>query len=65
MKIRLYLLILIILRLKGLSNEVTLKLNELKPESIGQASRVSGITPAAISILLIHLKKSGIRRKAG
>lgn len=50
--------------IKGLSNEVTAKLNDLKPESIGQASRVSGITPAAISILLIHLKKSGVRRKA-
>ncbi|RBW43955.1 tRNA uridine-5-carboxymethylaminomethyl(34) synthesis enzyme MnmG [Psychromonas sp. B3M02] len=50
--------------IKGLSNEVTTKLNDIKPESIGQASRVSGITPAAISILLIHLKKSGVRRKA-
>ena len=50
--------------IKGLSNEVTAKLNELKPETIGQASRVSGITPAAISILLIYLKKSGVRRKA-
>lgn len=50
--------------IKGLSNEVTSKLNDLKPESIGQASRVSGITPAAISILLIYLKKSGVRRKA-
>jgi len=49
---------------KGLSNEVTAKLNDIKPESIGQASRISGITPAAISILLIHLKKSGVRRKA-
>ena len=51
--------------IKGLSNEVTAKLNDIKPESIGQASRISGITPAAISILLIHLKKSGVRRKAG
>jgi len=50
--------------IKGLSNEVMAKLNDLKPESIGQASRVSGITPAAISILLIHLKKNGVRRKA-
>jgi len=50
--------------IKGLSNEVTAKLNDIKPESIGQASRISGITPAAISILLIHLKKSGVRRKA-
>jgi tRNA uridine 5-carboxymethylaminomethyl modification enzyme len=50
--------------IKGLSNEVVVKLNEIKPESIGQASRVSGITPAAISILLIYLKKNGLKRKA-
>jgi tRNA uridine 5-carboxymethylaminomethyl modification enzyme len=50
--------------IKGLSNEVFTKLNEIKPESIGQASRISGITPAAISILLIYLKKNGLRRKA-
>lgn len=43
----------------GLSNEVIAKLNEHKPISIGQASRISGITPAAISILLVHLKKKG------
>jgi len=48
---------------KGLSNEVVAKLNDIKPESIGQASRISGITPAAISILLIYLKKNGLRRK--
>lgn len=50
--------------IKGLSNEVVTKLNDIKPESIGQASRISGITPAAISILLIYLKKNGLRRKA-
>ncbi|XBC42302.1 MAG: tRNA uridine-5-carboxymethylaminomethyl(34) synthesis enzyme MnmG [Buchnera aphidicola (Meitanaphis elongallis)] len=43
---------------KGLSSEVISKLNYYKPYSIGQASRISGITPAAISILLIHLKKN-------
>lgn len=48
----------------GLSNEVTAKLNEHKPGSIGQASRISGITPAAISILLIYLKKQGLLRKS-
>jgi tRNA uridine 5-carboxymethylaminomethyl modification enzyme len=48
---------------KGLSNEVVAKLNEIKPENIGQASRISGVTPAAISILLIYLKKNGLRRK--
>ena len=40
----------------GLSTEVSLKLNEHKPSTLGQASRISGITPAAISILLVHLK---------
>jgi len=50
--------------IKGLSNEVVMKLNDIKPENIGQASRISGITPAAISILLIYLKKNGLRRKA-
>lgn len=47
----------------GLSNEVCAKLNDHKPTSIGQASRISGVTPAAISILLIWLKKQGILRK--
>ncbi|CRK86029.1 tRNA uridine 5-carboxymethylaminomethyl modification enzyme MnmG [Candidatus Providencia siddallii] len=42
--------------IKGLSNEVIAKLNNHKPTSIGQASRISGVTPAAISILLIWLK---------
>ena len=48
----------------GLSNEVIAKLNDAKPETIGQAARISGITPAAISILLIHLKKMGLLRKS-
>ena len=48
---------------KGLSNEVVAKLTEAKPESIGIASRISGITPAAISILLVHLKKHGLLKK--
>lgn len=48
----------------GLSNEVIAKLNSHKPETIGQASRISGITPAAISILLVHLKKRGLLRKS-
>ncbi|WP_367672109.1 tRNA uridine-5-carboxymethylaminomethyl(34) synthesis enzyme MnmG [Buchnera aphidicola] len=41
----------------GLSNEVKMKLNDYQPTSIGQASRISGITPAAISILLIYFHK--------
>lgn len=44
----------------GLSHEVRAKLNYYKPNSIGQASRISGITPAAISILLVFLKKRGL-----
>jgi tRNA uridine 5-carboxymethylaminomethyl modification enzyme len=40
----------------GLSTEVTLKLNDHRPTTLGQASRISGVTPAAISILLVHLK---------
>jgi len=44
---------------KGLSNEVAQKLNDHKPATIGQASRISGVTPAAISLLLVYLKKHG------
>jgi tRNA uridine 5-carboxymethylaminomethyl modification enzyme len=43
----------------GLSTEVMEKLTKIKPYSLGQASRISGITPAAISILMINLKKQG------
>lgn len=42
---------------RGLSIEVQQKLNQHKPETIGQASRISGVTPAAISLLLVHLKR--------
>ena len=45
-------------KVHGLSNEVISKLNDHKPTSIGQAMRISGITPAAISILLVFLKKT-------
>jgi tRNA uridine 5-carboxymethylaminomethyl modification enzyme len=41
----------------GLSAEAQQKLNQHKPETIGQASRISGMTPAAISLLLVHLKR--------
>jgi len=47
----------------GLSNEVQQKLNKGKPTTLGQASRISGVTPAAISLLLVHLKR-GVGRKA-
>lgn len=42
---------------RGLSSEVQQKLNQYKPETIGHAARISGITPAAISLLLVHLKR--------
>jgi tRNA uridine 5-carboxymethylaminomethyl modification enzyme len=42
----------------GLSNEVRQKLAHVRPATVGQASRVAGVTPAAVSILLVHLKKS-------
>ena len=41
----------------GLSSEVVEKLSKTRPFSLGQASRISGITPAAISILMVNLKK--------
>ena len=44
-------------KVSGLSNEVTEKLKSQKPETLGQASRIPGVTPAAISLLLVHLKK--------
>ncbi|MDP2639182.1 MAG: tRNA uridine-5-carboxymethylaminomethyl(34) synthesis enzyme MnmG [Betaproteobacteria bacterium] len=52
---------------RGLSKEVQQKLNQHKPETIGQASRISGLTPAAISLLLVHLKRGfeGSARQAG
>ena len=45
--------------LPGLSNEVVEKLKAVRPLSLGQASRISGLTPAAISVLQVHLKKLG------
>jgi len=44
-------------RVTGLSAEVLQQLSRFRPETIGQASRISGITPAAISLLLVHLKR--------
>ena len=48
----------------GLSNEVVQKFSEHRPGTIGQASRISGVTPAAISLLLVHLKKQSLRKSA-
>ncbi len=47
----------------GLSNEVVSKLNQHKPETIGKAIRISGVTPAAISMILVYMKKKGILGK--
>jgi tRNA uridine 5-carboxymethylaminomethyl modification enzyme len=49
---------------RGLGFEVSQKLNQHRPETLGQASRISGVTPAAISLLLVHLKKKGMGRGA-
>ncbi|AKO46149.1 tRNA uridine-5-carboxymethylaminomethyl(34) synthesis enzyme MnmG [[Haemophilus] ducreyi] len=50
-------------KVDSLSNEVRAKLMQHRPISIGQASRISGITPAAISILLVNLKKQGMLKR--
>ena len=44
-------------KVKGLSAEVQQKLNQHKPETVGQASRISGVTPAAVALLMVHLKR--------
>jgi tRNA uridine 5-carboxymethylaminomethyl modification enzyme len=44
-------------KVRGLSKEVQLKLNQHKPETVGQAARIQGMTPAAISLLLVYLKR--------
>ncbi len=48
----------------ALSIEVRQKLNTHRPETLGQASRIAGVTPAAISLLLVHLKKGGFKQFA-
>ena len=51
--------------MQGLSNELRQKLIKAKPENIGRASRIPGMTPAAISLILVYLKKhQSISRKA-
>ena len=47
--------------ISGLSNELKQKIQRIRPSTIGQASRISGITPAALNILLIHIKKNDIQ----
>jgi len=41
----------------GLSNEARQRLSDVRPETLGQAARIPGLTPAAVSLLLVHLKK--------
>ena len=50
---------------EGLSNEIKQKLMNVRPNNLGRAARVPGVTPAAISLLLIYLKKRGLLKKAG
>ncbi|MET0153976.1 MAG: tRNA uridine-5-carboxymethylaminomethyl(34) synthesis enzyme MnmG [Candidatus Binatia bacterium] len=47
-------------RIAGLSNEAREKLRKIRPRSLGQASRIAGVTPAAVSLLAIHLRRSGL-----
>ena len=49
----------------GLSKEIVQKLSNVRPGSLGQASRISGITPAAISVIMVYLKKGEFEREAG
>ena len=49
------------MQVSALSFEVRQKLQKHRPETLGQASRISGVTPAAISLLMIHLKKGGFK----
>ena len=53
------------MQVSALSIEARQRLNKLRPETLGQASRLSGITPASISLLLIHLKKGGFKEFVG
>ncbi|MGB0466005.1 MAG: tRNA uridine-5-carboxymethylaminomethyl(34) synthesis enzyme MnmG [Pontibacterium sp.] len=50
-------------RVSGLSNELKMKLNDVRPETIAQASRIQGMTPAAISLLLVYIKKQQLSAK--
>jgi tRNA uridine 5-carboxymethylaminomethyl modification enzyme len=47
---------------RALSMEVRQKLTRHRPETLGQASRIAGVTPAAISLLLVHLKRGGFKQ---
>jgi len=47
----------------GLSNEATAKLEDIRPGNLGMASRIQGVTPAALSLLLIYIKKHKMKSK--
>ena len=50
--------------IEGLSNELREKLEDTRPVSLARAARVPGITPAALSLLMVHAKKSGDQHRA-
>ena len=50
--------------MKGLSNEIRQKLLSLRPRTIGQAGRIDGITPAALTLLVAHVRRAGKGRPA-
>ena len=52
-------------KISGLSREIQGKLSTVRPETLGQASRIPGVTPAAVSLLMIHLKKQGASQTLG
>ena len=52
------------MQVAALSFEARQKLNRYRPETLGHASRISGITPASISLLMVHMKKGGGLRVA-
>ena len=50
--------------LSGLSNELQAKLVRARPTTLAQAGKVEGMTPAALSLLLVHIKRSGVKKSA-
>ena len=49
-------------KMPGLSNEIKQKLTEFAPKTIGHAARIEGVTPASLSVLLVHLKKQKMKK---